>query len=103
MPHATRYASRASIRQDRGDLPGAEEDIRKSIEWGEKQTPRDERSLAIRYASRARILLDLKRFGEARVDIKAALGWFEKNLPGDERTIGILREVEASIGGAAGG
>src|SRR5207247_1191974 len=85
-----RYASRAGIRQDRGDLGGAAADLKKSIDWCEAQTPRDERGLAICYASRARIREDQAKaarragdavtaarlFALARTDIDNALSWW---------------------------
>ena len=36
------YATRANVRQNRGNLAGAEADLKRSIDWREAQTPRDE-------------------------------------------------------------
>jgi hypothetical protein len=96
-------------------LEEAEEDIAKSIDWGEKQTPRDERSLAVWYASRARILEQRAlfsrrsgdataadvRFKKAKADIDRALTWYETLMPSDVRSIAILRADKARINEAA--
>ena len=113
---AVYYASRAIIRQTRGDLAGAEADIKKSIDWGEAQSPPNQWELAIWYASRASIRRDVAikgraagdaaaataGFKAARADIDAALTWWLANLPSDERALAMLRETKASIDAAKG-
>jgi hypothetical protein len=94
---AIRYASRASIRQLRGDLAGAEADIKKSIDWGEAQSPRDERSLAIDYASRASIRQNRGDLAGAEADIKKSIDWGEAQSPRDERSLAIWYASRASI------
>ncbi len=90
-------ASRASIRQNRGDLASEEEDIRRAIEWGEQQTPRDERGLAIWYASRASIRQNRGDLAGAEEDIRRAIEWGEQQTPRDERGLAIWYASRASI------
>jgi hypothetical protein len=78
-------------------LNEAEEDIAKSIDWGEKQTPRDERSLAIRYASRASIRRLRGMLEEAEEDIAKSIDWGEKQTPRDERSLAIWYAFRARI------
>jgi hypothetical protein len=96
------YATRARIRQDRGDLAAAEADIQRSIDWGEKQTPRDERSLAIRFASRARIRQDRGDLVGAEADLQRSIDWSEKQTPRDERSLAIRYASRAGIRQARG-
>jgi len=91
------YASRASIRQLRGDLAGAEADLQKSIDWGEAQSPRDERSLAIDYASRASIRRFRGDLAGAEADLQKSIDWGEAQSPRDERSLAIDYASRASI------
>ena len=91
------YASRASIRQYRGDLAGAEADIKQAIDWSEAQFPRDERSLAIWYASRARIRQDRGDLAGAEADIARSIDWGEAQSPRNERSLAIDYASRASI------
>ncbi len=91
------YSSRADIRQDRGDLPGAEADIKKSIDWGEAQSPRDERTLAVCYGSRASIRPHRGDGAGAEADIQKSIDWGEAQSPRDERSLAIHFASRASI------
>jgi hypothetical protein len=94
---AIRYASRASIRQNRGLLKEAEDDIKKSIDWGEAQSPRDERSLAIRYASRASIRQDRGDLAGAEADIQKSIDWEESQPQPNQRELAIRYASRARI------
>ncbi len=83
--------------QDIGALREANGLIDRSITWGEKQTPRDERSLAIWYASRARIRQDRGDLDGAKGDIDRSITWGEQQTPRDERGLAIWYASRASI------
>ncbi|MBL8763884.1 MAG: ATP-binding protein [Phycisphaerae bacterium] len=92
-----------------GDYAGAEADLKRSIDWGESQTPRDERSLAIWYASRARVRQDRGDYAGAEADLKRSIDWGESQTPRDERSLAIryasrarLREARAVAAREAG-
>jgi len=80
-----------------GDLTGAEEDIQQAIDWGEGQTPRDERSLAVWYATRARIRRLRGDLAGAEADIERAIDWGKKQTPRDERSLAIRYATRAGI------
>jgi|GEM_PF-3368291 len=87
----------ARIRQHRGDLAGAEADIQKSIDWGEAQSPRDERSLAIDYALRASIRQHRGDLVGAEADLQKSIDWGEAQSPRDERSLAIRYASRARI------
>jgi len=91
------HYNRARLRSLTGDLPGAEADIKKSIDWGEAQSPRDERGLAVEYASRARIRQDRGDGAGAEADIQKSIDWFEAQSPRDERSLAIGYVSRANI------
>jgi hypothetical protein len=80
-----------------GMLSAAERNVMCAIDWGEKQTPRDERSLAIDYASRASIRQDRGMLKEAEEDIAKSIDWGEKQTPRDERSLAVDYASRASI------
>ncbi|GJM24853.1 MAG: hypothetical protein DHS20C16_12680 [Phycisphaerae bacterium] len=92
-----RYASRATIRQLRGDLVGAEDDINKRIEWRVGQTPHDERSLAIEYSLRASIRQQRGDVTGAEDDIEKSIEWGEAQSPRNERILAIDYATRARI------
>ena len=80
-----------------GMLSAAERNVMSAINWGEKQTPRDERSLAIWYRSRASIRQLRGMLKEAEEDIQKSIDWGEKQTPRDERSLAIDYASRASI------
>jgi hypothetical protein len=82
---------------DVGMLAVAETHLTAAIVWGEAQSQRDERSLAILYASRARIRRLRERPKEAGVDLAKAIIWYEAQSPRDERGLAILYGLRARI------
>lgn len=96
------YSARARIRQDRGDLRGANSDIGKSVAWAEAQPPGEERTLAVLYASRASIRQDRGDLKGAEEDIERSIVWAESQSPRDERGLSILYHSRARIRTALG-
>ena len=82
---------------DVGMLSAAERNVMSAIDWGENQTPRDERSLAIFYASRARIRQLRGMLKEAEEDIAKSIDWGEKQTPRDERSLAVWYASRARI------
>ena len=91
------YASRASIRQYRGDLPGAESDIARSIDWGEKQDPRDERRLADWYAIRGTVLADRSRLDHGIEQIQRSAQWYGTHQPHNIWKLSVLFRWESRM------
>jgi hypothetical protein len=83
--------------RDLGQLPDATRHIDTSIQWGEAQHPRDERSLADRYASRASIRQDRGDLQGAEQDIRKSIDWAEAQQPRDERSLADRYASRASI------
>jgi hypothetical protein len=94
---AAMHTDRSRLRWLIGDLAGAEADLQKSIDWGEAQSPRDERSLAIRYASRASIRRDRGDLAGAQADIQKSIDWVEAQTPRDERSLAMRYASRAGI------
>lgn len=80
-----------------GNLPAAAKAIDAAIDWGEQQTPRDERGLAIWYASRASIRQVRGDLAGAEQDIARSIDWGEKQTPRDERGLAIWSASRARI------
>ncbi len=80
-----------------GQLPAAMINITASIDWGQRQSPVDERSLAIDRATRASIRQHQGDLPGALEDITASLDWGQQQSPVDERGLAILRATWASI------
>jgi len=74
---------------DVGMHSAAERHLSAAIKWGEAQSPRDERNLAIDYASRARVRHDRGMLREAEEDLAKAIAWGETQSPRDERSLAI--------------
>ena len=91
------YASRASIRRDRGDLAGAEKDIRASNAWFKKQVPQSGYDLALGYAREARIRRDMGQHAEALRLIDCCLTWAKAQQPIDDWSIAAWRGDRATI------
>ncbi len=85
-----------------GQLSTADKHINAAIEWGEQQTPRDERSLAIWYASRSRVRKDRGDLDGAEEDLQKSIEWGEKQTPRDERSLAIDYTSRSSIRQARG-
>ena len=80
-----------------GQLASATRHIDAAIVWGEAQSPRDERSLAIDYASRASIRQQRGDLTGAEADIQKSIDWGESQSPRDERGLAIWYASRASI------
>jgi hypothetical protein len=80
-----------------GQLSPALVHINASIEWGLKQSPVDERSVAIDRATRADIRRDQGDLAGALADISYSIEWGLKQSPVDERGVAIWRATRASI------
>jgi hypothetical protein len=98
--HATAARLRAELTRwlaSIGQLADAARHIDAAIRWGEAQSPRDERSLAIQYSSRARIRLFRGDPAGAEEDIQKSIAWGEAQTPRDERILAIDYASRASI------
>jgi hypothetical protein len=93
---AIRYASRARIRHDSGDLATAEADVQRAIAWAEAQTPRDEPSLAARCALRASIRQDRGDLTKVKADIQP-IEFGEAQTPHYDFDLASWYESRASI------
>ena len=80
-----------------GQLADATRHIEAAIDWGEAQSPRDERSLAVYYASRAGIRQDRGDLPGAEADIKKSIDWGEAQSPRDERSLAVYYASRARI------
>lgn len=87
----------ARFLQTMGQLTAAADHIERSIAWGETQSPRDERALAIDYAERAGIRQERGDLKGAQEDIGRSIEWAEAQRPRDERDLAIMYAVRAGI------
>ncbi len=75
----------------------AQRQLDAAIAWGEAQSPRDERNLAIDYSARAMTLVHRGILAGAEQDIARSIAWGEAQSPRDERSLAIRYATRASI------
>ncbi len=80
-----------------GQLPAALAHINAAIKWGQRQSPVDERSVAIWRATRALIRQHQGDLPGAVEDITDSIEWSLGQSPVDERSLAIWRITRASI------
>jgi hypothetical protein len=75
----------AAVLDHLGEFTGAKVLIEKSIEWGEAQPQRDERTLSVWRETHATILNDLMEFVRVEEEVQKSMGWVTKQHPIDGR------------------
>ena len=101
-------AARAARFSEPGMLLDAENDITRALNWSQRQTPRDDATLAAWRALRAKIRYHRDDLDNADADLRVSLDWHESRVPRDERALfdlyqtrALIREEEGDLAGAA--
>lgn len=80
-----------------GQLASATAHIEATIAFGEAQSPRDERSLAIDYTSRANIRRDRGDLPGTEADIQMTIDFEESQTPRNERSLAVYYASRVNI------